>query len=207
MAPLALALWLGGPPSSASSQPPAAFELPPTRGEQPPRWAVETHADLVFPVLGGPLCPEGSACPFENGGGLGAFLERRLASGLGLGIAFDLWLLNGSGVYELTVVQSISGRLRYALLPELSLHPFVWIGAGGFVLGDSFGIATGGGSLDLGAGAELELTRSMAATATLGGRLMVLVPFTSQTDDLARAQSFGVTASLMLQFGLVFLGP
>lgn len=181
------------------------FELPPPRSELPVRLAGEVSLQLVFPFAQDSLCPEGSDCILGSGGGLGGLLEWRLPSGLGLGIGYDAWFLDGNGVNELSTFQALRFSLRYKLLRDRQVHPYLGGSIGGLVLGDTFDAEAVGGIVDLLLGVEIELSATLAFTAGVVVRFLTTSSFRSNSDGVERAQGFGVDGAAALKVGLVLL--
>ena len=195
---LSTALWAG----SGRAEP---FVLPPPPDAHPPQLAGEFRADLVLPLHTTALCPASSECVLGNGMGVGLTGWYRWWRGSGVGIGYDLWILDGNGVYELSSIHHLRVGFRQNFLPEKLAHPFVGASLGIVLVGDTF-LADGvGGALDVTAGVELEITESLAFTAALAMRLMSTSAFVSATDGVRRSDPFGVNAITMVRLGLVLL--
>lgn len=168
----------------------------------PPSFGGEVHLDLAFPLATRRLCPAEGECVVGIGGGIGGNAEWRFPSGLAVGAGYDLWFLDGNGVYELAVMQVIQLVGRWVFLQEWATHPFVGAGVGLVILGDTFRAATAGASIDLKTGLEIEITPTLAFTGTAMLRLFSVAGFVSQSDGVSRASSFGVNAAVSLSVGL-----
>ncbi|MEZ4252121.1 MAG: hypothetical protein R3B99_28235 [Polyangiales bacterium] len=179
-----------------------SFEPPPPPSEHAPRVAGEVHLDIVFPFADRPLCPSGGACVFGGGGGIGGIVEWRWPSGWALGAGYDVWLLDGNGVHELSTLQVLRLVGRRYFLRARQIHPFVGGAIGGLLFGDAFRRNAGGGSVDLFSGFELEILPTLAFVVDVGVRLFATSAFTSRSDGLDRASSFGLDGAAMLQVGL-----
>jgi len=123
------------------------FDPPPPPSELPPTLAGEIHLGLVSPIRAGKLCPAHADCIFNGGGGIGGDLEWRYSRGLGIGVGYEGFFLDGNGVYELTVIQILRAILRYRMLLQSLAHPYVGVGAGVAIFGDKFHYAALGGSV------------------------------------------------------------
>ncbi len=181
---------------------------PPPPDTLPPHLVGEFYASLVGPLYREPLCPEDAACLFGGGGGVGASLEWRWPRGLGAGLGYEVWFIDGNGVYELTTTQFLFGQVRYYGMRERMVHPYVGVNLGLLLLGNAFEHSTVGAGASFQAGFELEITSTLAFTSHLSVRAFATGPFRSSGDGVARAQSFGVDLAGMLTVGLVLLqGP
>lgn len=178
------------------------FEPPPPPEEHAPVIAGEVHLDVVFPFADRPLCPPGDACVFGGGGGIGGLVEWRYPTGWAVGAGYDVWLLDGNGVHELSTLQALRFVARRFFLRERQLHPFVGAAIGGLLFGDAFRRNAGGGLVDVFAGFELEIVPTLAFVVGIGVRLFATSAFTSRSDEVERAQKFGVDGAAMLQVGL-----
>ncbi|MEM9066858.1 MAG: hypothetical protein AAGE52_00090 [Myxococcota bacterium] len=199
------AVCLLGISSSSAPVRADAFELPPPPSSHPPRIAAEFRLDVVFPLDQKPICPSGSRCVFGGGAGLGALVEWRWPSGLGLGLGYDAWFLDGNGVHELTTMQSLRVGVRYQFLRDRQTHP--WIGAafGGLLFGDTFRADAAGGLVDVQLGVEFELSASLAFTIGATLRWLSTTSFRTSSDGVERAEGFGPVGAAALSVGLVLL--
>lgn len=202
---LAVAAW-AGPAAAQDTGPP--LELPPAPGEQAPILVGEVHAQSVFPIVDGPLCPADATCIFRAGGGVGARIERLLPTGLSLGILYDGWFLDGGGVYEIGVAHLLHFGARYQFLRERLLHPFVGASLGGLIFGDSFGADAIGGAAQLQGGVEIELTAHLALSLAMSWWVLTTTSFTTVQDGVERGRGAGLSVATALQLGLaIFQGP
>jgi hypothetical protein len=172
---------------------------------RPPRLAGEVHLEAVVPVATAPLCPADAACILGAGAGVGGVVERRWWSGVSLGLAYDAWFLNGNGVYEVTVVQSLGALLRQQFLLENMAHPFVGVGVGGVLLGENFGASAAGLALEGHFGVEIEMSPALAVTITTVWRLFVTTSFRTPADGVRRVADQGPNLAATLRLGLVIL--
>src|SRR5512139_2124329 len=181
------------------------YPLPPVPTLHEAAWAVEIDFDLVFPIVRTGICPNGTGCVGGNGAGASLWAERRFARGFGVGLGYDLWLIDGSGVFDTTVVQSFALGGRYVALADRAVHPTFGLSLGLLLLGDTFVVATYGGFLDLRVGIEVEISETVAFVSALGVRLVTTAAFTTKADGVARSQGFEADAVLGAQVGLLFL--
>ena len=192
---------LGAAPASGAAQ--TESDLVPDPATLGPYRALEFYTSLVFPLERTQLCPPTSECIFGGGGAVGARVEWRWPRGLALGLGYDLWLLDGNGVYEITTVQTLQGGVRYYGLRDQLVHPYVAVDVGVLLLGDAFRRNTVGASLEGAVGIELEITSTLAFTSRLAFRGFSTGPFRSRSDGVARADEFGVDIATTLTVGLV----
>ena len=188
--------------SSAAAEP---FQLPPPQDELPVRLAGEVSLHVAFPFAQGSLCPEGSACILGSGAGIAGLLEWRFPRGLGVGVGYDAWFLDGNGVNELSTLQTLRATLRYRLLRDRQVHPYLGAALGALLFGDTFRVEAVGGAVDLLLGVEIELSASLAFTAGVLIRLLTTSAFRSNSDGVERAESFGPDGAAALTVGLVLL--
>ncbi|MFW5924658.1 MAG: hypothetical protein ACOCV4_00750 [Myxococcota bacterium] len=184
----------------------AADPIPiPLPSERSAHFAGEVHLDAVFPVATEPLCPPGAECIFGSGAGVGAIFERRWRSGWAIGGAYDLWILDGNGVHEVTTIQNPAVSLRYRFLRRNMSHPFVAGQIGALLLGDSFGVAAAGGSVEGIVGVEIEMSPNLALVVASAWRLFMTSSFETGNDDVRRVEDQGVNLGATLRLGLAFL--
>ena len=181
------------------------FELPPAPEERPPRRAIEIDLGFAVPLVGGSMCPSDAACLLGSGARASVLLERRGPRGFSLGLGYELSLLDGHTVYEVTIIQEVFVNVRQYFMPRRAIHPFV-SGAGGIgVLGDTFAVDTAGVIAHFDAGLEVELSENIAFSGNLGMRMGWFVPFTSEVDDVERARGGAPTLILTSSVGLVII--
>jgi hypothetical protein len=202
------ALLIGASALTASVARAESFEVPPDPRDRPPAWNVEPRLEVVFPVVVRRLCPDGAACPYGSGFGLGVLVERRYRSGVGLGLAYDLRFMDGDNLFELSTVQSLAGSFRYFFLPRSAAHPFVGVEVGAVLFGNTFQVSTGGVHVDGRAGVEIEASDVLSFTLYGTFRALYTVPFTSQPDAVRRSSSGGLDLTFSLGAGLALrFGP
>ena len=173
--------------------------------ERPALLAGTFEVGTLSTLSPGSFCPGAGACVLGGGVALGASVGRRWASGLGVALGYDLWLLDSGGVYEVLVVQSVSAAVRYVALPRVRVHPFVEGRVGALALGGSFRVGALGASMEPRLGLEFELTERIAVSGALGVRWMVATPFTTPNDGVLRGGSGPPGVSLAVSLGLVVL--
>jgi hypothetical protein len=194
-----------GPADAPAAGEPPSVELTPPPSREPAFWAGYLHLDFAIPVARGAVCPSGAACILEGGGGIDLGVERRLPSGLSIGLAYGAIFLDGGGVFEIGVLQFLGPRFRYGFLPDRRAHPFLAAGPMLVLFGETFELQTAGGGFELEAGVDVELDPSLRLRVSLPLRAFVLSEFTTRNDGVRRADGFGVDAVLFIRVGLVVL--
>lgn len=188
-------------PTSARAQhlvaPPAPTLLEPT-------YHLEVHGAPVLPIARENACPSGFGCVLGAGFAAGAFVERRAADGLGLLVGYQVWLLDTSGVYEVAAIHTIRLGLRWVIDSRTRVHPFLEVMGGALIFTDPGQAQTGGGLLSLGAGAEIELTETVAVTVALDVWAMAIGAFRTR-DGALRAADFGINLVSQLRVGATVL--
>ena len=134
--------------------------------------------------------------------GLGTRLTHRTPDGLGWGLAYDLWVLDSASLYEVALLHSLRGHVRYVIDATARLQPWVGAGVGVLLFGDASSVATGGGLVSAGGGAHLELTSEFALVASAELWLFGTAPFSTR-DGTQRADPFGVNLVAEIMLGAV----
>lgn len=165
----------------------------------------EIDAVLVIPAETSGVCPEPHLCVAGVGLGVSALFERRLPRSLGIGLGYDLWLLDGSSVWQTPTVQAFTLGLRYWFRHGEQLHPVIGAAAGFMLFGDTFEVATWGGLVDIEAGLEVELSTQVAFALTALARIYSLDGFVSEPDGVSRSAGGDVDLMIGLAIGLVVL--
>jgi hypothetical protein len=177
---------------------------PPAPLEQDASVAVEIHGAAESPLLKDTICPGGADCVFNVGLGLGVQVERRLPDGWGMFGAYDFWVLDTRGVFEVGTIHAARFGVRYSFAPEMLVHPYVDVALGPMAFGDTAQPNAFGAIMTAGGGAELELTDVVAVVGGLEGWFYTLAPFQTR-DGVARAQSFGIDIALQVTVGVSIL--
>jgi|GEM_PF-3630881 len=200
----AICLWalsLAAPQSAYAD----SGDLPGGPPEREGSIAVGAETGLVVPLSTNRLCPAGYGCIADVGWALGLDFSFRWANGMGLGFSYEFWLLTGNGVYNPSVPQMFTALLRYSFLPNRAMHPLLRLRGGFLVLGPSFRVATIGGTAEIGAGGEVELSPSTVFSFLVTGNLLRTHSFTTPADDALRAADGALDAMLVLRVGFNFL--
>ena len=168
-------------------------------------FAVGPETGLVIPLSTDRLCPSGYQCIADLGWAVSVGFSYRWANGIGLGFGYEFWLLAANGVYEITVPQSFLGVLQYSFLPNHATHPLIRLRGGLLLLGPSFRVATVGGTAEIGAGAEVEISHDNVFSFLVTGNLLRTRAFETPGDGAIRATSGALDAMLVLRVGFNFL--
>jgi len=196
-----LALCLGAPQWAAAEP----GELPGGPPQRVGSFALGPETGMVIPLSTNRLCPEGYGCIADLGWAIGLNFSYRWSNGIGLGFGYEFWLLSANGVYETSVPQMFTGLLQYSFLPNGALHPLIRLRGGFLVLGPSFRVATMGGTAEIGAGAEVELSHNTVFTFLVTGNLLRTRSFTTAADGALRGVDGALDAMLVLRIGFNFL--
>lgn len=190
--------------AAAQAPPPPGphLEPPPDPAEHEPLLLVDVSLGYVAPLERRDICPGGEGCVLGPGGALGVLVERRWPIGIGIFLAYDVWFVEGGGVFELGTAQVVRAGVRFAFLEHLQVHPTLHIAGGALVFGDSVFVSTVGGAVDAGTSVEVELTDTVGVIVGAKSWIFTTVPFTSPRDDIPRSGGSGVNVALQLYLGL-----
>ena len=180
------------------------LQPPPTPAQRGSLFAGELHIQAVLP-LADALCPSGESCLLNGGFGIGGSVERRWTFGGALSLGYDLALLDAGGIYEVSTLQTIRVGVKWVVPLDRVLKPYLEIAIGALLFGDTFGLATAGGALQLGVGGELEVTASVSLTGGLVFRGFTTGAFISTSDRVPRGRDPGANLALLLQVGILFM--
>ncbi|MCA9530685.1 MAG: hypothetical protein KC543_11155 [Myxococcales bacterium] len=189
----------------AFAQPSSGFSLPPPPDAAPISLVGRLGLAVLLPVHEGPLCPARARCMLGRGLGIGGTLGWRHASGFGVGVGYDASVFDGNSVVEIAVLQTLRFSLRYDTLREAIGHPFLEVGAGPMLFGDSFLATTPGGMIDGQLGVEIELSPNVSATLSLGTRWFGTRRFTTHVDDVVRGAGHRLTGVVFVHAGLLLV--
>jgi hypothetical protein len=179
--------------------------IPPAPSEAPPRYALDIHFAYSGVLDNAALCPEGSGCVLQGGGGLGATLEKRWPSGFGAFGGYDAWFLDSDSVFELGVQQVLRGGVRFTMPTDIIVHPIFELSFGGMGYGDTFGIATVGLLVQAFSGVEIEMTEHFGVLVGVGMRAFTHTRFRTSRDRVERAVKGLATQTMFLQVGLTVM--
>jgi hypothetical protein len=177
-----------------------ALPPPPDRG--PSWWELEVGALAVVPIERSAICPANRDCVMNAGVGLGTRLTHRSPDGVGWGLAYDLWVLDSASLYEVALLHSLRGHVRYVLDASSRVQPWIGGSVGLLLFGDASSVATGGGVVSGGAGVHVELTTEFSIFASAEAWLFATAPFGTR-DGTTRADPFGVNLVLEVAVGVM----
>ncbi len=189
---------------AAQAGPTFRLEPPPPPEQRASLFGGELHVQVVLP-LADALCPGGHNCLLNGGFGIGGTIERRWSFGGALLLGYDLALLDAGGIYEVSTLQTVRVGVKWVVPLDRRLKPYLEIAIGALVFGDTFGLATAGGALQLGLGGELELSERLALTGGLVFRGFTTGAFISTTDSVPRGRDPGTSLALLVQVGILFM--
>lgn len=110
-------------------------------------------------VSAGPACNGAGSqnCILGSGGGLTVRVGWRPANVFYIGGVYEMSKQDPNQLYRLGILQQARAEARRFFPTGKDVSPFVLLGAGAAVYGDTWGIDTWGGSATLGGGLEVEL--------------------------------------------------
>jgi hypothetical protein len=190
--------------AAADGSPTLSLEPPPPPEQRASLFGGEVHFQIVLP-LADALCPSGESCLLNGGFGIGGSIERRWSFGGALLLGYDLALLDAGGIYEVSTLQTVRIGVKWVVPLDRVLKPYVELAVGALLFGDTFGVATAGGALQVGVGGELELTEALALTGGLVFRGFTTGAFISTTDRVPRGRDPGANLALLFQVGILFM--
>jgi hypothetical protein len=143
-------------------------------------YGVGASADSV--VGAGQMCPDSDQCILGSGAGVqvrfGISIDHKIYGGLTYSVA----KMDSAKVYRLATLQQIRGEFRRIFLSENRLRPLLIASAGILGYGNEWSFATFGPSASVGAGAEIDLTHTLTAMASLSYRLGYLGGFDATAE-------------------------
>jgi hypothetical protein len=172
--------------------------------QQNPTYALEVHGGVLFPLETTQVCPPGGDCVVGAGFGLGTLLVRQEPDGVGLLLGYEVWLLDGNTVYEVTALHSIRFGLRWVLDTSSRVQPLLLATVAALLLTDPAEARSAGAMVTVGAGMEIELTADVSVSLAAELGLSSLAAFRTP-DGVDRARDFGVNVTLQTTAGLIIL--
>jgi hypothetical protein len=167
-------------------------------------YALEVHGAVVLPLEASTVCPAGGDCVIGGGFGAGGIFVRRTPDGIGLLVGYEVWLLDGNGVYEVAALHSLRLGVRWILDDSSRVQPLLQATAGAILLTDPGQATSAGGMLTVGGGMEIELTTDVSVSLAAELAFLALAPFRTR-DGVDRAANFGVNVALETTVGLIVL--
>lgn len=167
MRPSWILLALCAPLASSSGESlaaPAAERKKTARAKRPPpirieyaSYGVGLSADIL--VHPGETCSSVDPCILGGGGGLTLRGGYRWAGPWYLGGAYQVSRTDSSNLYRLPTLQQLRLESRYMLELGYRTVPFAAVGAGAIAYGNELRAETAGGTVFVGLGAEVQLSR------------------------------------------------
>lgn len=108
-------------------------------------------------------------------------------------------------MYEVGVLQTLRVGAKWVVPLSTALKPYFEVSAGALLFGDSFTIATAGGSLQFGFGGELEFAENLALIGGIVFRGFSTGSFISPNDMVARGSDPGANLAIIMQLGVLYL--
>jgi hypothetical protein len=143
-------------------------------------YGVGASADSV--IGAGQMCPDSEQCILGSGAGVqvrfGLSIDHKIYGGLTYSVA----KMDSAKVYRLATLQQIRGEFRRVFLSENRLRPLLTASAGLLGYGNEWSFATFGPSASVGSGAEIDLTHTLTAMATLSYRVGYVGAFNATAD-------------------------
>ena len=196
-------------PPSASSTPAAPSDAAAQDQPRPPPLHVDYASyGVAFAAdfLAGPgaVCrdqpPDGTVpCILGSGGGLILRGGYRSPGPWYIGGAYQFSKTGASNLYRLPILQELRAEMRYMLDMGFRISPYATWGLGGMIYGNEWGAETGGGSLFVGLGAELQLSRLAVLGVALVYEPMVIAGW---TDTAAFERPTGMAHYMRLELDL-----
>jgi hypothetical protein len=179
---------------------------PPDPSTLPPDVTLEIRGAAIVPLYRDALCPGTAQCVFNAGVGVGVGVERRWHDGWGFLSRYDVWVLDAGSLYEIGIMHSARLGVRYVIDQTSIVHPYLEALVGFLAFGDTITVAAAGGSVTVGAGAEVEL--SDVLVIDLDAELWTLATgYFATRDGVGRSDGFGPNLALQISVGLeVLLG-
>ena len=181
------------------------FVVPPAPNDAAPRHVLDVHTGFAAPLQNKSLCPRGSGCVYQSGGGIGATVERRWPNGFGALVGYDLWFLDSDSVFELGVQQALRAGARYTMPTDILFHPVFELSLGGTGYGDTFRVATVGVLAQAFAGGEIELSERFGLLAGIGLRAFSHSEFRTERDRVLRGNDGIFSEAFFFQIGLTVM--
>lgn len=158
------------------------------------QYGVALTAEVV--TAPGPICASTAApCILGSGGGIAARVGYRAPGAWYLGGAYEFSKQDPSQLYRLAILQQLRGEARYYFVTSKITEPYVSGGAGAFAYGNAWGVDVWGPMAWLGAGVEVQITRTRVIGMGLTYRLLYTTRFTDSSNtprDPGIAQVLGL---------------
>jgi hypothetical protein len=179
----ALLILAGSSPISAAEPAKATKEkpVPPPLHVDYASYGVAVAADILAHA-GGTCSDDSIPCILGSGGGLALRGGYRSPGPWYIGGAYQFSTTDSSNLYRLAVLQQLRAEMRYVHDLGYRTTPYYTWGLGGVVYGNEWGVETGGGTVFVGVGAEIQISRLAILGLGVHYQPMVFAGFTDTAD-------------------------
>ncbi len=145
-----------------------------------------------FKLSAGAVCPKNATTPCILGSGVGLVARAgyRSSGPWYVGGAYEFVRLDTNSLMRLGVLQQLRGEGRYVVDLGQRTAPYVSAGVGGVVMGNEWGVESGGVSASWGLGFETQITRTTVVGAAFVHRPIL---FFGWVDGTGQARGTGIT--------------
>jgi len=147
-------------------------------------------------TLPGPICATAAApCILGSGGGIAARVGYRFPGPWYIGGAYEFSKQDPSQLYRLAILQQLRAEARYYFVTSRILEPYLGAGLGVAAYGNAWQVDVWAPIGSVGAGVELQITRTRVIGLAASYRLLYTSRFTDTSNtsrDPGVAQFFGV---------------
>jgi hypothetical protein len=145
-------------------------------------------------------------CIFGGGGGLAIRGGYRSPGPWYFGGAYEFAKIDSGNLYRLGIFQQARAEMRYHFTEGYRASPYLQAAAGAAVLGNEWGVETGGAVLQVGVGAELEVSRVALVGLAFYYRPVLLAGWTDTANivrptGLAQFIGFELTLEVRTELG------
>ncbi len=184
---LAASIGMGANPANAADGD-HATATPPSSSFDYLQYGVAFAAETV--ASAGNICPEGAVAPciFGSGGGLGVRVGYRARGSWYVGGAYEASRHESSNLLRLAILQQLRAESRYYLDQGSRVTPYGAFAVGAALYGSEWGADSGGMTAALGAGLELQLSRTAVVGVAAGYRPFF---FRGWTDSAGQRRADG----------------
>lgn len=167
--------------------------------------SVESVADA------GDVCPSGAVAPCILGSGLGPVIRLgyRTRGPWYVGGAYEFSRQDSSNLLRLAILQQLRAEARWYAPTGSRIHSYLTGTLGAALYGNEWGTDTGGVTTSMGAGLEVEASRTTVITGALSYRALVLRGWTDGADQRRadRYLGFGFAHFVTLEVGIEARSP
>lgn len=198
--PLALTLTL----SVRASAEPDSPRRPPSSSFDYLQYGVAFAAETV--ASAGDVCPSRATAPciFGSGGGLAVRVGYRARGPWYVGGAYESSRHDSSNLMRFAILQQLRAESRFYLDQGQRLTPYLQGGGGVAIYGNEWGSETGGITTHLGAGFELQLSRTAVVGASAVYRPFLFRGWTDGAGQRRADRYLGFGLAHVVSLELVF---